>query len=95
MTDQYLSLLLALFVDAGLLEVSILSVGECHKQMTKQILRQSLIDVIEEQAQSISRKATFLVAELLVMTARLLPIQYAPRVQVSSPSCSPVDFLTA
>lgn len=82
-TDQYLSLLLALFVDAGLLEVSRICPLMALGRFAYDIISQSLVDVIEEQAPSISRKATFLVAELLIMSARLLPLKYAPRVQVS------------
>jgi hypothetical protein len=43
---------------------------------------QALVEVVEEQVPILSSKSTLLISELLALAARLLPLNYAAKVQV-------------
>jgi rapamycin-insensitive companion of mTOR len=45
---------------------------------------QSLVVLIEEKSGTVNRKAILLLGELLQMANRILPMQYAAQLQVSS-----------
>ncbi|EIW69328.1 hypothetical protein TREMEDRAFT_30887 [Tremella mesenterica DSM 1558] len=59
--DHYVALLLATFIEAGLVE--------------------SLIALIEEDIGMLNRKATLLLGEILQMANRILPLQFAAKLQ--------------
>lgn len=61
--EQYCGMLLAILVEAGLLD--------------------ALTALLEENPATLTRKATFLLGELLKLASRVLPFKYALRVQVS------------
>jgi hypothetical protein len=48
-------------------------------------LEQALIALVEENQSLLMRKATLLISEILQMSNRLLPAQYAARIQASTP----------
>ncbi|KAJ9098678.1 hypothetical protein QFC21_004326 [Naganishia friedmannii] len=62
LVDQYTALLLAIFIDAGLVE--------------------ALINLVEEEASLLTRKATLLIGEVLILASRVLPYKMSARVQV-------------
>ncbi|KAL7420859.1 hypothetical protein Q5752_004812 [Cryptotrichosporon argae] len=61
LVDQYVAFLLAVFVEAGLLE--------------------ALVALIREDTGALNRKATLLLGETLQLANRILPLQYAARLQ--------------
>jgi len=62
--DQFIALLLAVYIEAGLLE--------------------ALVTMIEDAAGTLGRKATLLLGEVLQMSNRILPLQYAAQIQVGA-----------
>lgn len=62
--DQFIALLLAVYIEAGLLE--------------------ALVTLIEDAAGTLGRKATLLLGEVLQMSNRILPLQYAAQIQVGA-----------
>jgi len=65
LVDQYIALLLAIYLEAGLLE--------------------ALVTLIEDVNGTLGRKATLLIGEVLQLANRLLPLEYAARIQASFP----------
>jgi hypothetical protein len=80
--DHYTSLLLAVFVESGLVEVCIAGSHATLFKISQLYLLQALVEVVEEQVPVLSRKATLLISELLALAAKLLPLNYAAKVQV-------------
>ena len=61
LVDQFIALLLAVYIEAGLLE--------------------ALVTLIEDAKGTLERKATLLLGEVLQMSNRILPLQYAAQLQ--------------
>lgn len=82
LTDQYLGLLVAILTNAGLCEVCIdlskssLWIYDLWSQALTAMLEESTIGT------NLSRKATLLMAEVLAMANRVLPLSLAAKIQV-------------
>lgn len=83
LTDHYLALLVAILTNAGLCEVR-LSIKHCFFCFSSHVT-QALISMLEETTTgtNLSRKATLLMAEILSMANRVLPLSLAAQIQVS------------
>jgi rapamycin-insensitive companion of mTOR len=83
LTDQYIALLVLVFTNVGLLDVSTFILLHFHSAADK--LLQALTAMIEEETtgSNLSRKATLLMAEVLQMANRVLPLSVAANLQVS------------
>jgi hypothetical protein len=80
--DQYVALLMATFIDAGLLDVSPFDANANFAD-----IHQALVTLIGENVNALNRKATLLLGEMLQKANRILPLPYAAQMQVSlSPS---------
>jgi len=86
LTDQYIALLVLVFTNAGLVDVS----TDRYRHPTLFIFtrnmscRQALTSMLEESTtgSNLSRKATLLMAEILEMVNRVLPLSVAAKIQV-------------
>ncbi|WOO81922.1 Target of rapamycin complex 2 subunit ste20 [Vanrija pseudolonga] len=73
--DHYVAFLLAVFIESGLIEV--------RWPIAQVLTSQALVALVqdEECEQSVRRKATLLLGELLQLANRVLPLQYAAQIQ--------------
>lgn len=78
LVDHYVALVLAVFIENGLLEVRYILVLESTVNGI-----QALVSVIEEDTTVVNRKATLLLGEVLQLANRILPSQFAAQLQVS------------
>lgn len=85
-TDQYIALLIRVFVAGGLLDVSS-SLGILGPIQMKGAIHQALSSMCEECiiGTNLSRKATLLVAEVLHMANKVLSLSAAAKIQVCEP----------
>jgi hypothetical protein len=100
LVDHYVGFMLAVFAETGLIDVrklcspfipaSSFSAHDFRGLLFP--IRQALIDIIEENHNMLSRKATLLVGELLAMANKLLPSPLAARIQVSRLYSSPASL---
>ena len=88
-TDQYIALLISVFVAAGLLDVSGESVLRNPRTVSDEwmLSHQALSSMCEECiiGTNLSRKATLLVAEVLHMANKVLSLSAAAKIQVWEP----------
>ena len=89
-TDQYLALLVLVFTNAGLCDVSYDFVF--LNAIFSTVNHEALISMLEESTtgSSLSRKATLLLAEVLQMANRMLPLSVAAKIQVSIRTYNPI-----
>lgn len=90
LVDQYVALLMATFIESGLLEVS----HPSHNAAPKDLTIQALVALIGENVSSLNRKATLLLGEMLQKANRILPLQYAAQVQVRQRRRSQTSHIT-
>lgn len=88
LVDQYTALLLAIFIDAGLVEVRRRRAFANFRLSSNLLITHSkaLINLVEEEASLLTRKATLLIGEVLILASRVLPYNISARVQVSCPT---------
>lgn len=97
LTDQYISILLAILVECGIVEVR-----KCFDQqiMWKQspflyfIRCQALADLVNHGVSALSRKVNLLLGEVLRLANQVLPSKYCVKVQASrTPWTLPSSYL--
>lgn len=83
LTDQYLALLVLVLTHAGLSDVSLSPIA-LKLTLTEHSAPQALTSMLEESTtgSNLSRKATLLMAEVLQMANRVLPLSVAAKIQV-------------
>jgi large subunit ribosomal protein L17e len=83
LTDQYIALLIRVFSDAGLLDVRIRSFLVI---LNLPMFSKALLSMCKESTTgtNLSRKATLLMAELLHIANKVLPLSVAARLQVTT-----------
>lgn len=81
LTDQYIALLILVFTNAGLLDVR----GVFFSNAFWLKLSQALTAILEERTtgSNLTRKAILLMAEVMQMANRVLPLNMAANIQVS------------
>jgi rapamycin-insensitive companion of mTOR len=83
LTDQYIALMVLVFTNAGLLDVRP-PTAFCCPCLILFYSPQALTGMLEESTagSNLSRKATLLMAEVLQMANRVLPLSIAAQIQV-------------
>jgi hypothetical protein len=86
LTDQYIALLVLIFTNAGLLEVGCW----CSHLRIITHISQALTSMFQETTtgSNLSRKGTLLMAEVLQLANKVLPLSLAAKIQVSAHSIS-------
>lgn len=89
--DQYLSVLLLIFIDAGLVEVGRSPVLSSPSEADAPLRRKALVSVAADSKDATtSKKVSLLMGEILQLANRVLPLSYAARAQVS-PHLAPLS----